>query len=164
MVSARRRRWTDPAMMNDQPNRAGMRYPPSNGAPTKHTLSALPMFPKRWLRVDCWLPLLIAAMVWFVLVYFLPLHTLRKSRLTARTELTHLLQTDKPSTPAILEAFDRATEQVLFSAAGPYFILGIATLFVISHLVAVKRRLNTAERNIQTLRDVVLGVDGVPRR
>lgn len=105
-----------------------------------------------------------AALLWFVLVYLLPLHTLRESRQIARTELTHLLQTDRPNTPAILDAFDRATEQVLFSAAGPYFILGISTLFVIAHLVGVKRRLNTAERNIQTLRDVVLGVDGVPLR
>ncbi len=104
------------------------------------------------------------AMLWFVLVYVLPLHTLRASRQIARVELTHLLQADRPDAPAILDAFDRATEQVLFSAAGPYFILGIATLFVIAHLVAVKRRLHTAERNIQTLRDVILGVDEIPLR
>ncbi len=104
------------------------------------------------------------AVLWFVLVYALPLHTLRESRQTARGELTHLLQADRPDTPAILEAFDRATEQVLFSAAGPYFILGVATLFVIAHLVAVKRRLNAAERNIQTLRDAILGVDGISLR
>ena len=96
-----------------------------------------------------------------MLVYVLPLHTLRKSRLTVRMELTHLLQADKPNTPVILEAFDRATEQVLFSAAGPYFILGLSTLFVIAHLVAVKRRLNRAERNIRTLQSVVLGADRV---
>ncbi len=103
-------------------------------------------------------------LLWFVCVYVLPLHTLRESRLTARVELTRLLQADRPNIPATLEAFDRATEQVLFSAAGPYFILGVATLFVIAHLAVVKRRLNAAERDIQVLRDVVRGVDGVPLR
>ncbi len=120
------------------------------------------MFSKGWSRPDRWLPTLLAATLWLVLVYGLPLHTLRESRLLARQELIHLLQTERPDTPSILEAFDRATEQVLFSVAGPYFILGIATLFLVAHLVAVKRRLNAAERGIQTLRDVVLGVDGVP--
>ena len=135
-----------------------MRHASSNGTPRQLARSVLPTF------AGGWLPSLMAAICWFVLVYVLPLHTLRASRLTARTELTHLLQTDRPNTPAVLEAFDRATEQVLFSAAGPYFILGISTLFVIAHLVAVKRRLNAAERNIQTLRGAVLGVDGVPLR
>ncbi len=111
-----------------------------------------------------WLPAWLAAVFWFVLVYLLPLYALRESRRTARMELTQLLQTGRPDTPAALRAFDQATEQVLFSAAGPCFILGIATFFVIAHLVAVKRRLHAAERNIQTLRDVVLGVDGVPLR
>ena len=45
-------------------------------------------------------------------------------------------------------------------ASGPYLILAFATMFLIAHLVMVKRRLNVAERNIQMLRDVVLGVDG----
>ncbi len=107
---------------------------------------------------------LMAALLWFVLVYILPLHTLRASRQTARVELTHLLQTDRPDAPAILAAFDRATEQVLFSATAPYFVLGLATLFVIAHLAAVKRRLHAAERDLQTLRVVVLGVDGIPLR
>ncbi len=70
------------------------------------------------------LPSLMAALLWFVLVYILPLNTLRASRQTVRIELIHLLQTDRPDMPASLDAFDRATEQVLFSAAGPYFILG----------------------------------------
>ena len=109
------------------------------------------------------LPALTASALWFVFVYFLPLHTLRESRQVARVELTHLLQTERPDTPSILDAFDRATEQVLFSVAGPYFILGVSTLFLVAHLVALKRRLDVAERRIQTLRDVVLGVDEVPQ-
>ena len=157
-------RWADPATMNDYSNRAEVRRTPSNGTPTQRAHFVLPAFSGEWLRVGRWLPSLLAAVCWFLLVYVLPLHTLRESRVTTRTELTHLLQTDKPNTPAILEAFDRATEQVLFSAAGPYFILGMSTLFVIAHLVAVKRRLNAAERDIQTLRGVVPGVDGVPLR
>lgn len=122
------------------------------------------MFSHGWPRVDRWLPALMAGVLWLLLVYGLPLHTLRESRRIAKEELAHLLQMERPDTPSILDAFDRATEQVLFSAAGPYFILGVATLFLVAHLVAVKRRLHVAERNIQTLRDVVLGVDGFPLR
>ena len=103
-----------------------------------------------------------AAMLWILLVYGLPLQSLREARRLARVELTHLLQTDRPDTVAILDAFDQATERILFSAAGPYFILAAATVFLIAHLVAVKRRLDTAERDIRVLRDVVLGVDGIP--
>ena len=115
-------------------------------------------------RTVRWLPALTAALLWLTLVYGLPLQTLRESRRIAKDELVHLLQTGKPDTPTVLDAFDRATEQVLFSVAGPYFILGVAMLFVVGHLVALKQRLHAAERNLQTLRDVVLGVDGVPLR
>ena len=106
--------------------------------------------------------MLLVVALWFALVYVLPLHTLRTSRRTTRLELTHLLRIDQADTPAILEVFDRTTEQVLFSAAGPYFILGLATLFLIAQLAILKRRLHAAERDIRCLRDVVLGVDGAP--
>ena len=103
-------------------------------------------------------------MLWTIIVYGMPLRALRESRRIARVELTQFLQTDRPDTPAILNAFDRVTEQVLFSVAGPYFILGVVTLFFITHLVVVKRRLHAAERDIQTLRDVIVGGDGVSFR
>ena len=106
----------------------------------------------------------VGALLWIGIVYGLPLRNLRETRQLARTELTHLLQTDKPDRAAILDAFDRATEQILFSASGPYFILAVATLFLIANLVMLKRRLSVAERNIQVLRDVVLGVEEIPLR
>ena len=120
------------------------------------------MLAKTW-RCACQaLPAMLVVMLWFVFVYVLPLQTLRTSRQTIRTELTHLLQTDQPDGPAILGAFDRATEQVLLSAAAPYFVLGLATLFLIAHLTIIKRRLRVAERDIQCLREVVLGLDDPP--
>lgn len=108
------------------------------------------------------LPALLVVTLWFVTACVLPLKTLRESRHGVRLELTHLLQTNRPDVPAVLETFGRATEQVLLSASGPYFILGLSTLFLIAHLTLVKRRLRLAERNIQTLRDVVFGVNGIP--
>ncbi len=97
-----------------------------------------------------------------ILAYSLSLQSLRVARQLDREELTRLLQTDKPEAAAIIEAFDQVTERILFSAAGPCFILAAATIFLIAQLVAVKRRLDTAERDIRVLRDVVLGVDGIP--
>lgn len=121
----------------------------------------MPSYSRRWLNFYRWLMTSGLALLWVTLVYGLPLQSLREARRLLRVELTHLLQTDKPDTAAILDAFDRATEQILFSAAGPYFILAVATVFLVAHLVAVKRRLNAAERDIRMLRDVVSGVDGI---
>ena len=117
-----------------------------------------------WLRTARWLSPLTAGAFWLLLIYALPLHTLRESRRIARDELVRLLQTKQPDTPAILDSFDRATEMILFSAVGPYFLLGVATMLLAAHLITLRRKLEAAERNIQVLRDVVLGVDGVSLR
>ena len=102
-----------------------------------------------------------AAALWFALICVVPLRTLRASRQTARAELAQLLQTERPDASAVLAAFDRATEQVLFSAAGPCFVLGLATLLLIAHAAAVQRRLNAAECDLRTLRDILPGADRV---
>ena len=150
--------------MNDDLNHLPMRGDPSDAARSPRRLMDHAASSRGWPHAVRWLPRLVAALLWLTLVYGLPLQTLRESRRIAKDELAHLLQTDRPDTPAILDAFDRATEQVLFSVAAPYFILGLATVFITAHLAATKRRLYAAERNIQTLRDVVLGVDGISLR
>ena len=133
-----------------------------NLAPAPFARTSSPLMPRLWQRFCGTLPALLVVALWFVFAYVLPLHSLRESRQTIRLELTHLFQTDRPDVPTILEAFDRATEQVLLSASVPYFILGLATLFLIAHLTLVKRRLHLAERNIECLREVMRGVDGMP--
>ena len=151
--------------MKDDLNHAATDAGSPSAMPTSHDGFGAAPLARMWrLPVARWLPALMAALLWLMLVYGLPLLTLRQSRRIARDELAHLLQTGRPDAPTILDAFDRATEQVLFSAAGPYFVLGVSMLFLVAHLVTVKRRLNVAERNIQVLRDVVLGVEGVPLR
>lgn len=119
---------------------------------------------KEWLRAARWLPALLVALLWLTLIGGLSLQILRAPRPVARDGLTALPRTDPPDIPAIPDAFDRATEQTLFTVAGLCFLLGTAVLFLVAHLVTVKRRLSAAERNIQTLRDVLLGVDGVSLR
>ena len=146
--------------MSNQPDYAAVPRNPAGFAPGLNPrVIILLVLARVWRGLCQALPALLVVMLWFVFVYVLPLQALRSSRQAARAELTHLLQTDPPNTPAILEAFDRATEQVLFSAATPYFILGLATLFLTAQLTILKRRLHTAEHNIQYLREVVFGVD-----
>ena len=104
-------------------------------------------------RLRRWLPGCIAAMLWLLLVYGLPLQNLREARRRTRDELTQLLQHDKPDAAAILETFDRTHEDILFAASGPYLMLGLATLFLGARLAWVMRRLAAAEREIRALRD-----------
>ncbi len=111
-----------------------------------------------------WLATLVAILLWITLIYGSSVHALRGSHRIAKDDLVHLLQTAKPEVPGILDAFDRATEHILFSVLAPQMILTVSVFFFIAHLVSVKRRLNAAERNIQILRDVVSGIDGVPLR
>ena len=120
--------------------------------------------PGLYTRLSRWWLMLMATLFWLGMVYGLPLHSLREARQVSRVELARLIHAGKPDPAAILDAFDRATERILFSASGPYLILACATIFLVAHLVAVKRRLDAAERHIQTLRDVILGVDGTPLR
>ena len=115
----------------------------------------------RSLRLIRWLPRVVAGLLWIGVVYGLPLLSLREARQVSRVQLADLIRTRKPDVAAILDAFDHATENVLFAASGPYLILAITSLFIIAHLVGMKRRLDAAERNIQVLRDVALGVDGI---
>ena len=150
--------------MDDDLNQVSLDGEASEAAPAPSHHVTVVAVSNGWLRPIRWLQALMAALLWLTLVYGLPLQTLRESRRIAKDELARLLQTGKPDTPAVMDAFDRATEQVLFSVAGPYFILGVSMLFLVAHLVTIKRRLDAAERNIRTLRDVVLGVDGVPLR
>ena len=119
-----------------------------------------PMTSNWYLRLYRWWLMFVVALLWVGLVYGLPLHSLREARQISRVELARLIHADKPDPATILDAFDRATERILFSASGPYLILACTTVFLITHLVTVKRRLDAAERNIQMLRDVILGVDG----
>ena len=108
-----------------------------------------------------WLAGLLAAMLWLSMVYGLPLRSLHAARDRERVELTHLLQVNKPDTAAVLGAFDHATEEIIFSATGPYLILAIATVFLSAHLVGIKRRLSAAERSIQALQDAFRQVERV---
>ena len=108
-----------------------------------------------------WLPGVVAGLLWIGVVYGLPLLSLREARQVSRAQLTNLIQTGKPDVAGILDAFDHATENVLFAASGPYLILAMTSLFIIAQLVGAKRRLDAAERNIQVLRDVALGIDGI---
>lgn len=132
-----------------------------NGTPIRIELSAALVPSARPLRLVRWLPGVVAGLLWIGVVYELPLLSLRDARQISRAQLANLVHTGKPDAAAILDAFDRATENVLFAASGPYLILAITSLFVIAHLVGVKRRLDAAERNIQVLRDIALGVDGI---
>ena len=98
-------------------------------------------------------------MLWLSMVYGLPLRSLRAARERERTELAHLLQADKPDTAAVLGAFDYATEEIIFSATGPYLILAVATVFLLAHLVGIKRRLNVTERSIRALHEALRRVE-----
>ena len=147
--------------MRNQSNHVGTPRHPADFTPGQAPRPGVPhVLARVWQRMCQALPAIMVIMLWFVFVYVLPLETLRTSRQTVRAELTHLLQTDRLNVPAVLGTFDRETEQVLLSAAAPYFILGLATLFLIAHLTLLKRRLNASERSIQCLREVVLGLDG----
>ena len=150
--------------MNDQPKFGRQTPNPLDAAVVVIDRMIWPFLKRTWQGFRAAWPTLLVAALWYVLVYVLPLGNLRASRQTARLELAHLLQTEQPDVPAVLAAFDRATEQVLFSASGPYFILGLATLLLFAHVALVKRRLRAAERDIQALRSVVLGADGLPHR
>ena len=110
-------------------------------------------------RIYRWLAGLLAALLWLSMIYGLPLRSLRAARDRERMELTYLLQADKPDTAAVLGAFDHATEEIIFSTTGPYLIVAVATVFLIAHLVGIKRRLNVTERSIQALQDIVRRVE-----
>ena len=110
-------------------------------------------------RVYRWLAGLLAALLWLSMVYGLPLRGLRAARDRERAELTHLLRADKPDTAAVLGTFDYATEEIVFSATGPYLILAVATVFLLAHLAGIKRRLHVAERSVRALQDVVRRVE-----
>ena len=119
---------------------------------------------KGWPHAVGWLSALVAALLWLMLVYGLSLQALRESHRIAKDDLAHLLQTVKPDVPEVLDTFDHATEQILFSVLAPHLVLTLSAFFFVAHLAAVKRRLNAAECSIRALRDVVLGVNGVPLR
>ena len=145
--------------MNDRPTHERVIHAPFPEESTGRQRTASPeRSGDRW-RVYRWLAGLLAAILWLSMVYGLPLRSLRAARDRERAELTHLLQADKPDTAAVLGAFDYATEEIIFSATGPYLILAVATVFLIAHLVGIKRRLNVAERSIQALQDVARGME-----
>ncbi len=117
-----------------------------------------------WLRAIRWLPV-VAALLWVALVCVLPPQTLLDSRRLAREALAHQLQADhRPDTPVILDAFNRVTEQTVLSVAWPSFVLGMTTLLTAAYGIGIQRRLDAAERNVEVLRDVIFGIDGVSLR
>ena len=139
--------------MNDQLNRERLGHSPLNGESAGRGRAASPRFSGRPWRPGRWLAGLLAALLWLALVYGLPLKSLRAARARERAELVHSLQADKPDTASIIAAFDYASEEMVFSATGPYLILAVASVFLTAHLVGVQRRLHAAERAIEEWRD-----------
>ena len=151
--------------MNENPYRAATPSGPADkgSIPSRHTIATASS--KEWLRAARWLSVAMAVLLWLFLVCGLPLQTLLESHRLAKDTLIHRLQTDHPPDAfAILDAFDRIGEQTVLWVAWLAFLLGGTTLFVVAHLVSIKRRLDVAERNVEVLSDVVFGIDGVPLR
>ena len=145
--------------MNDRANHERVIRASFDETPAGRERTASPPRSADRSRIYRWLAGLLAALLWLSMVYGLPLRSLRAARDRERVEVTHLLQADKPDTAAILGAFDYATGEIIFSATGPYLIVAVATVFLIAHLVGIKRRLHVTERSLQALQDVVRRVE-----
>ncbi len=107
--------------------------------------------------------ILIGAIFWLAFACGSQRYQLREAIHQSHQNLQQLLGADQPDRAGVIAAFERANRN-LDAASGPYLILWVGMLFLLVHLVAVKRRLAAAERTLQALRDVVLGVDGVSLR
>ena len=47
---------------------------------------------------------------------------------------------------ALVDAFDRSTQDILFAASGPYLILAVAVLFLTAQTTRLRLRLSVVER------------------
>ena len=101
----------------------------------------------------------LSVLIGVVLVYCLHSYKLRETRRISRAELLRVLPAEKPGTADILAAFDRSTEDIFFAAAGPYFILTVAVVFLTGQLLGVKRRLDKTERLLHARRGPAFGMD-----
>ena len=150
--------------MNDDLNHAPMGGGVPRSGPTFSFQPSPVASSKGWPQAARWLSVLVAALLWLTFVYGLSLQALRESHRIAKDDLARLLQTAKPEVPEVLDAFDHATEQILFSVLAPHLVLTLSAFFFVAHLAAAERRLKVVECSLRALRDVVIGVEGVPLR
>ena len=78
------------------------------------------------------------------------LHRLSETRRAARVELSRTLHDrelpPEQRTVALVDAFDRTTQDVLFATSGPYLILAVAVLFLTAQTTHLRLRLAVVER------------------
>ena len=102
--------------------------------------------------------LILSAAVLVLLVQAWHLHRLSETRRAARVELSRTLRArelpPEESIVALVDAFDRSTQDVLFAASGPYLILAVTVLFLTSQTTRLRLRLAVVEHLLTNRLDV----------
>lgn len=94
--------------------------------------------------------LIVGVAAFVLLVQAFHLNRLGATRRAARVELSQTLH-DPGMLPeqriaALVDAFDRSTQDILFAASGPYLILAVAVLFLTAQATRLRLRLSVVER------------------